>query len=725
MNASPSLAFRFWTGRRLPLLLQTEAAECGLACLAMVASHWGHRIDLAAMRRRFSVSLKGATLKSLIGMAQALGLQSRPVKLEPAQLRDLRLPCILHWDMNHFVVLKEMHRATLVIHDPAVGERHLALEEASRHFTGVALELAPGATFEKAEETERFTLLSLMGRVVGLKRGLAQLLLLGIAMEACALIAPFYLQWLVDEALVAADRDLVSVLGMGFLLLVLVQAATSAVRSWVTTVLATSLNFQWLGNVFAHLMKLPLAYFEKRHLGDIVSRFGSIHAVQKSLTTQFVEGVIDGLLVIGTLAVMLLYSLQLTAVAGLAAGVYALLRATVFASLREATAEQIIHAAKQQTHFLESVRGVQSVRLFDRMQERQSSWSNILADQFNAELRIARLSLSCQTVNTLLFGAERVIIVWLAAVAVLDGRFSVGMLFAFISYKDQFSQRIAALVDKLFELRMLRLHGERIADIVRTSAEEEIQDPELDLQQVEPSIEVRNLSFRYADGEAFVLKDLNLVVPAGQCIAISGASGCGKTTLLKLLLGVLEPTCGEILIGGIGIKHLGLGNYRRLVGTVMQEDPLFSGSIADNISFFDPAASGSRIEACASQAVVHDEIAAMPMAYNTLIGDIGSGLSGGQKQRILLARALYKNPRLLVLDEATSHLDIGNEQLVNAAIARTALTRIVVAHRPDTIAMAQRVVVLENGRIVRDLEQPSAPSSEPVRMERRGAASEH
>jgi ATP-binding cassette subfamily B protein RaxB len=279
------------------------------------------------------------------------------------------------------------------------------------------------------------------------------------------------------------------------------------------------------------------------------------------------------------------------------------------------------------------------------------------------------------------------------------------MLFAFISYKDQFSQRVAALIDKLFEFRMLRLHGERVADIVLTEAEEDHHDAEVDPERIVPTIEVRNVAFRYADGEPYVLKDLNLTIPAGQCIAITGASGCGKTTLIKLMLGLVEPTEGEILVGGIKLKHLGLSNFRQVVGTVMQDDYLFAGSVADNISFFDAVPDQARVEACAQLAAIHQEIGAMPMAYNTLVGDIGSGLSGGQKQRILLARALYKNPKLLALDEATSHLDIWNEQLVNAAIKQIQLTRIIVAHRPETIAMAQRVVVLQQGKIVRDLEQ--------------------
>jgi ATP-binding cassette subfamily B protein RaxB len=657
------------------------------------------------MRQRYCVSLKGATLKGLMAMAQGLNLQPRPLKLEMEHLPQLRLPAILHWDMNHFVVLKNITSTHAYIHDPGVGERRLLLTETAKHFTGVALELTPTSEFLQKSEQRDFSLLSLMGRVVGLRRSLGQVLLLGLALQVCALIAPFYMQWVVDEALLAGDHEMMTVLGCGFLLLIILQTAIGAVRSWVTSVLSTNLNFQWLGNAFNHLMKLPLPYFENRHTGDIISRFNSIQSIQKSITIQFVEGVIDGVLVLGTFVLMCLYSLKLTIVTCCAVGLYILLRVLIFAPLKEATSEQIIHSAKQQTNFLESVRGVQSVRLFGRNDERRASWLNILADQFNSELRIAKLGLSYQVASTFLFGAERIIVIWMAALAVMDARFSVGMLFAFISYKDQFGQRITGLVDKLFEFKVLRLHGERVADIVLTQTERIKYSHEVDLKDIMPSIELRQLSFRYADGEPYIIKDLDLKIAPGECVALTGASGGGKTTLVKLVLGLLEPTSGEILIGGVKLANLGLSNYREMIGTVMQDDMLFAGSISDNISFFSSNPNQEQVVQCSRLAAIDIEIMSMPMGYNTLVGDIGTGLSGGQKQRILLARALYKQPQILVLDEATSHLDIWNEQMVNAAIKNLKLTRIIVAHRPETISMADRVVVLHGGKIVQDLIQ--------------------
>ena len=413
--------------------------------------------------------------------------------------------------------------------------------------------------------------------------------------------------------------------------------------------------------------------------------------------------VIDGILVVGTLIMMLLYSTTLAAVACVAVMLYAFLRWAMFSALRAANSEQIIHAAKQQSHFMETVRGMQSIRLFGRSDERRSGWMNSLTEEFNANLRIAKLSVSYQTANTFLFNSERVIVIWLAALAVLNNAFSVGMMFAFISYKDQFSQRMASLIDKLFELRMIRLHGERLADIVLTEAEVENAMAEVDPSLLSPSIEIKNLSFRYSDSEPEVIKELNLSISAGQCVAITGPSGCGKTTLMKLLLGLLSPTDGEIRVGNVALGHIGMANYRNMLGTVMQDDTLFAGSIADNIAFFDPMIDMQRVHQCAQLAAIATEIAAMPMAFNTLIGDIGTGLSGGQKQRILLARSLYKQPKILVLDEATSHLDVWNEQAVNQAIQKIPLTRIIVAHRPETIQMAERIIVLHNGKVAQDV----------------------
>lgn len=706
-------ALRFTAGRRLPVFLQTEAAECGLASLGMVACFHGHRIDLAGMRRRFTVSLKGATLAYLMQAAGRMQLAPRPLRLELAEVPMLRAPCILHWDLNHFVVLRSADGRGAVVHDPAFGVRKLGNDELSRHFTGIALELSPMPGFQPADDRRAVRVRDLMGRVTGLGRSLAQVFVLALALQAIAIVTPFYMQWAVDGAVVSADRDLLSVLGLGFLLLALVHVTLSGLRSWVVLYLGTTLNLQWVANVFSHMLKLPVSWFEKRHLGDVVSRFGAVNAIQRTLTSSFVEALIDGVMAVATLAMMIVYSPALTLLAVGAVVLYGCLRCGFYDPLRRATEEHIVHTAKQQSHFLETVRGVQSIKLFGRQEERRSRWLNLVVDAVNQDLATQKLGLGFRSANALVFGVERVAIVWLGALLVLDGGFSVGMLFAFMAYKDQFSARVAGLIDKVVELRMLGLQAERLADIVLTAPEEDAGTMPAD--SIEASLEASALSFRYSDMEPFVLLNCSFRVEPGESVAIVGASGGGKTTLVKLMLGLLVPTDGRVLAGGIDIQKLGIDRFRKLVGTVMQDDQLFAGSIADNICFFDPTPDPAAIERYARIAAVHDDIAAMPMAYNTLIGDMGAALSGGQRQRILLARALYKQPRILFLDEATSALDVQKERAVSDAVRSLKLTRIIIAHRPETIASAERVIVLQGGKVAQDLRR--VPPGQPACLE--------
>jgi ATP-binding cassette, subfamily B, bacterial CvaB/MchF/RaxB len=693
---------------RVPVILQTEAAECGLACLAMVAAAHGHRVDLPTLRRRFSVSLKGVTLVDMARMSDQMLLLSRALRAEMDDLPQLQMPCVLHWDLNHFVVLVAVRRGVAIIHDPAHGQRRLKLDEVSRHFTGVVLELQPAPGFAPASERQRITLRQLLGPVHGLRRSLGQIFLLALALEAFVLLSPFFMQLVVDDVLVSADTDLLVTLGIGFALLVVVQAATAAVRSWSVLVLSAQLNLQWLVNVFAHLLRLPVDWFEKRHAGDVLSRFGSVQQIQNTLTTSFIEAVLDGLLVVLTLVMMAVYSLKLTFVVIAAVAAYALLRWAFFRPLRVATEETLVYEARQASHFLESLRGVQAIKLFNAQAERQSRFSSLVVDSMNASIAARKLELMFAVLHRLLFGLERVAVLWVGALLVLDNRLTVGMLFAFFAYKEQFTLRVSSLIDKTVELGMLRLQGERLADIVLTPPEAETQANAPAARDLAPSVELRNVSFRYADGEPEVLSSVNLRIDAGESVAIVGPSGGGKTTLLKLILGIHPPTTGEVLVGGVPLARVGLRAWRDMVGVVMQDEHLFSGSIADNIAFFEARPDSAWMEQCASIAAVHDEIEAMPMGYHTLIGDMGAALSGGQKQRVLLARALYKRPKILLLDEATSSLDVERERTVNHAVRQLALTRLIIAHRPETIASASRVVALQDGRIAQDLRNVSS-----------------
>ncbi|MET4290528.1 ATP-binding cassette subfamily B protein RaxB [Bradyrhizobium sp. LB8.2] len=673
-----------FSGRRfLPLIRQTEATECGLACLAMVAFYHGHRTDLNTLRRRHPVSLKGVTLRDLMEIAAHLGLACRPLRIEIGHLCQLRLPAILHWDMAHFVVLKAYRKKGIVVHDPAAGEKWFPLTEASRHLTGVALELSPTEEFCRTDERVRLPFSIFWSGMNGNTHALAQILVLSVVIEILLLAAPFYMQLTVDEVIARGDVDLLVVLGLGFALLLLIQVGSTATRSFTILVLQNTLSFQIGARLFHHLVRLPLSFFEKRHIGDILSRFNSIEPIRNVLAEGLITGLIDGLMSVLMLALMFTYSVQLGLVVLLAFALYAALRLALFGLFRQRSEAAIHSKADENSAFIETVRAVQSVKLLNRENERESQWLNRYAAYINANVRLGRARVSFKAMNDTIFGLENVITIYLAARLALDNLITVGMIFAFVSYKLQFAGRTALLIEKLVDVRILGLHLERLADIALTPIEKG-HDRDLSyVRQMRGAIELRNVCFRYAEREPLILNNVNLCVPPGQFVTIMGPSGCGKSTLVKIMLGLLEPTSGEVLIDGLPLGQIGPRAYREQIGAVMQEDQLLSGSIADNICFFDTTFDLQGMIECARIAGIHDDIMAMPMSYNSLIGDMGSSLSSGQKQRVLLARALYRRPKILFLDEGTAHLDTEKEKEINANLRHLNMTRVSVAHRPE------------------------------------------
>jgi ATP-binding cassette subfamily B protein RaxB len=684
----------------MDLILQSRSSECGLACLAMVASHYGQRVGLSEMRLRFPVSSNGATLGKLMDMAKRLGMGGRALRLDMGGLKSLRAPCLLHWDLNHFVVLAGFRRGRAVIHDPARGRVVLDMGEVSKHFTGVALELAPETGFEPRDGRAAVRLRQLTGQVVGLRGALATLLALSLALQVFVAVGPFFMQWVVDHVLASGDRSLLVLLGVGFALVVVSQVVIGLMRGWTVTYLSGHLGLQWMGNVFAHMLKLPMDFFERRHLGDIVSRMGAVQAIQRTMTTSFVEAAIDGLMALVTLAMMLAYSWKLAMVTLAAVGLYLGIRAVAYEPMRRGTEQQLVAAAKQQSHLLESIRGMQSLKVAGTLSLREAAYRNLMHETVNRDVWLARIGIGFSAANQFVFGLERIAVIWLGASLALSGLLSVGMLVAYLAYKEQFAQRVASLIDKWIEFRMLRLHGERLSEIVLAAPEaDEPADAAPPTPRV-PSVQVRGLCYRYAEGQSAILDDCSFDVRAGESLAIVGPSGCGKTTLMKLMVGLLPPDAGSVAVDGHDIRRIGLHRYRSMIGAVMQDDRLFAGTVAENVALGEERIDFERVEEAARLASIHDEIASMTMGYHSLIGDMGSSLSGGQKQRILLARALYRKPSILFLDEATSHLDVHREREVNASVRALELTRIIIAHRRETIASADRVLMLRGGKLV-------------------------
>ncbi|TMN87288.1 ABC transporter ATP-binding protein [Pseudoalteromonas phenolica] len=696
---NPMYLLQFSNRKRLPLILQSEAAECGLASLAMVAGYHGYKTDLTTLRQSFEISLKGANLPELMRIADKLNLSSRAVRLEPEQLSKLKTPCILHWNMSHFVVLSKVGRNSVEIHDPAIGKRKYSLEEFSKHFTGVALELSPTKEFKSEDNRYSLSLSNFWSKVSGLKSTMAKVFVLSLLLQLFAVASPYYMQLVVDEVLLSHDQNLLVILAIGFGLLMFIEMVSGAVRSTLLLHFGNLMSIQLGANLFHHLVRLPLQYFEKRHIGDVVSRFGSLQKVKDMLTQGIIEAMIDGVMAIITLVMIYLYSPKLSLVVLSAITAYALFRVCMYRPLRQMSEEMIVNLAKEQTNFMETVRGIQTIKLFGREVQRQSVWHNKYADSLNAGIKVGHLNIGYEAFNKVIFGLENVLVVYFAAQLIMEGAFTIGMLFAFVAYKRQFIEKMESLIDKFIEFKMLSLHFNRLADISLTDKESNISG-HLREREYKGNLTLKGICYQYNQKDKQLFKELDFEIVAGESVALVGPSGCGKTTLMKIMLGLFEPDKGAIEFDGQDIRHIGLSTYRSQIAAVMQDDQLLSGSIADNIAFFDPYIDMEKVKRAANLAAIDQDIYRMTMGFNTLVGDMGAALSGGQIQRLLLARALYREPKVLFMDEATSSLDTRLESVVNAAVKKLAITRVIIAHRPETIASADRVVKLLNGKLI-------------------------
>lgn len=685
--------------RRPPLFSAVETAECGLACVAMVAAYHGHDINLAGLRRRFGVAASGARLRDLMEAFESLELQSRAVRLDVPALGQLALPAILHWNLDHFVVLARMSRGRYEILDPALGERSLTEAEVSAAFTGVALEISKPGHFTPKRQRVDLPFSTVWAAVEGWRGPALQVLLLALLLQVIGLGVPVATQIMVDDAILSGDVGFASVLVGGLLAIVLFQVLFELLRGWTTENLRQRISYQLTGGLVRHLLRLPAAFFERRGVADIVSRVQSSNTLRDIVTKSGLDAVIDLAMATTLLVALVLYSGQLTLVVLAAVALQAAMYLTTFPLLRRRLERQITSVAAEQGHLMENIRTAGMIKLLGTESRRESQWRSRYSEVINANLAAARMRLVTSAANSAIAGLRFVAVLGLGAYMVLSGAdFTIGMLYAYLALQQMFSERTTSLIASIVQLKSLGLHLERMSDIVSTPAEP-LSGVNLETEGLEGRLRLENISFRYASNGAAVLKDLSLDVAPGEFLAIVGSSGSGKSTLLKILLGLETPTEGTVSVDGQPAVGERLRAWRRMVGCVLQDDKLVSGSIADNITFFDPDADMSRVEAAAKAAQVHADIIRMPMQYASLIGEMGAALSGGQRQRIMLARALYRQPRVLILDEGTANLDAVVETEIAELVASLPMTRISVSHRPALVRRADRVLVLEEGRL--------------------------
>ncbi|KZN44328.1 peptidase domain-containing ABC transporter [Pseudoalteromonas luteoviolacea] len=678
--------------RVLPVIHQSERAECGLASLAMVLSYYGFETSLLELRLKYSISSNGLTLDSMIQIANDLELSSRPLKLEPEALQALKTPCILHWNMNHFVVLKEVKSKSIIIHDPGKGCCEISFAEVNKRFTGVALELLPKTTFKKKEPKPVFSMRQLWSDIVGLKSSMAKIFVLSLFAQFFTILTPYYLQTVIDRVIPTYNENLLIILAGAFLLVLVFQQATTLIRTYVVLHLSSAFSIQVSSNLFHHLLRLPLAFFEKRDVGDIVTRFDSLKKIEEFLTTSFVETIIDGFMAISIIALMFYYDSSLTFLVLFFVALYTGFRIIAFKAFRRLNENEIRSRAKERSNFIENIQNIQTLMSFDAQHKQSSQWSNLHVDYVNSAIEVKKTRLWYQVINGIIFGIENILVIYFLAQGILSKELSIGMLTAYIAYKGIFTQRYGNLINKIMEFRMLGLHLERVSEVALTQP---IRDLPVDQKLTfSGNIKLKNIAFKYDDFSKNVLHNIHLDIDAGEHVAITGPSGVGKSTLTKILLGLLEPSSGDVLVDGKPLAEFGRKNFRRHTASVLQNDKLYTGTLLDNITFFEPEPDLDWAKECAKVAQVHNNIMSKPMGYNSLIGHMGGALSGGEKQRVILARALYKKPKLLIMDEATSHLDMATEKAVNQAISQLEITRIVVAHRPQTIRSADRVLKL-------------------------------
>lgn len=680
--------------RKIPVILQSEAAECGIACLAMISCYYGLNIDLFNFRNRYGSPSQGFTLLSLSNNADRAGLKSRALALDLDEMNQLKLPCIIHWGMNHYVVLTKVRKSSFVVHDPALGKRVISMQEMSNHFTGVALELWPDQNFQQEKAKTRLRLLDLMRNIVGLKGTLVKIFAYSVVIEAIGLLLPIGTQMVTDHVIMAHDQSLLAVICIGLVSFTLFRTFVSMMRAWTSLTLNTLTNIQWKTTLFNHLASLPLSFFEKRHLGDIQSRFSSLDTIRATFTNSIVSGIIDTIMTIGLLIMLTLYGGWLVWVVVGFTLCYALMRLGTYRFYRRVSEEQVIKGARSSSHFMESLYGIATIKALNLKERRSQHWLNLNVDACNAGIKQTRFDMMFSGVNTFISSIDQVAILWLGAIAVINNDMTLGMFMAFNAFRGQFSQRASSLIDLFMQLRMLSLHNERLSEIVFSEPEKEMPPRRVFDIDKGVKLEVRDLTYQYDPFSQPIFSNLNITIEQGESVALVGPSGVGKTTLLKVMCGLLSSTSGDVFADNLDITKIGMNNYRLSTACVLQEDRLFSGSILENISGFEDNADEDFVIECAKNSNIHDEIMKMPMGYETLIGELGTGISGGQKQRLLIARALYRKPGILFMDEATSHLDLTNEASINNAISRLKITRVIVAHRPSTIASADRVIDL-------------------------------
>ncbi len=683
-------------GERLPLILQREGSECGLVCLTMLLNFHGKLFGVDTLREVSGLSSRGASVKDLLTAAERMQLRGRALKLDLEDIGHLTLPAVLHWDMDHFVVLKRVGLRRVTIHDPAVGVKHYARAELSRHFTGIAVEFQPGDEFvrEKDEAQPRLGFLQLLRGMPGLAKCLLPLLLLSILIQSLALLAPLYLQLVIDQGIIKGDLSLVLMLALVFGVLMLARVLLNHMRGLLLLITSNQLGFRLVSETFHHLLRLPLSYFERRELGDVVSRFGALDKIKQLVTSEMITVLVDGIFSLLTVILLFLYQPMLAAISLSAVFLHSLVRLLTLLPEHKRRLEVVELEARQQTRFMEDIRSIATVKLNGMELQRESDWLQRYSQFINSGFRLGRLQLGMMSAETVILGVENLLIIFLASQLVADGELTLGQMMSFIFLKQHFLGSILAMVPKLGELRLMRLELDRVADIRLAKKEPALQQPTLFAPLVSGHIVLRDVGFTYPGGRSPVLEAFTAEIPPTRVTVIAGPSGCGKSTLLKLILGLEEMQAGSLTVDGWSHAQRCPRRFREQVAALLHDEGLLAGTLGFNVTLGVDCADQNRLEDACRAAGIAELIASLPMGYATRVGELGSQFSAGQIRRVLIARALYRRPRLLLLDETLTHLGQQAALEVLEYLREQRITTIVVSHDPVITANADHRITL-------------------------------
>lgn len=685
--------------RAVPFIVQTSTLDCGAACLAMVLAFHGRRVPLETLRTQLGMTRSGVSVKALLEIAESYDLTGSGWWVEDAvRLKDLMLPGIAHWQGQHFVVVEKVRGRSVTVIDPAVGRRDLTLDEFALGFQGSIVTLSPGENFRTGGDRVASPWRHVMRLAFEQKRLLTEIFSLSLLVQLVALTLPVVMAICIDSVIPRADVDLFRSIAFGLAAFTVAGLVTNLARQWFLVTLQERLNRKLLTRFFSHLLRLPLSFFRLRGSGDLLMRLNSNALIQEALSGQMLRMALDIGFALFYLLAVFFRSPPLAAVICVVAAVQMAVAVAFLRKIQSHVQLENLTQVQSQMYAGEAIRGIATVKSAGAEADVLSCWSGHFEKHLGASTALKRVSLIGEGALAVLAQSAPVILLVFGTALVLNGSLSLGSMIAFNVLAAAFFSPWASFVDSLKHLQAIRVSLIRLNDVLDADAEQAASIPRK--AELGGHLSLKGVSFRYSAREADVLRDIDLDILPGQMVALVGRSGSGKSTLAHILAALCAPTKGTFFFGDTDLQSLDFNSVRRQMGVVLQESFLFQETIAANIAFGNPATPHHQIVKAARIAAIDDDIQAMPLKYDTLLGEAGANISGGQRQRICLARALLNDPSLLILDEATSELDALSEKAIQENLSRLRCTRVIVAHRLSTVRNADVIVVLDHGRIV-------------------------